>query len=428
MNRSKAPRSLVLAAFVVLIVAACGSATTSQAPTPTGAAPTTGAGPTTAASSQPEGEYWKPEEITAACGVDKCQPLATLPKQFSQPWKLAFVNANAGNPFHGDVAKGMKAAAAFYGVEFIEADAAGGPPNVFLDLANTLFLQSPHAIGVLGQGPDVYEPIGAAALDKGVVFIPADSGKSEYSAYVYGIPDARAGKTAGGMLTEGVKERVAADWKDRELFFVEFTHSAIPACVARTGGFRTAFAEQMSLDEDHLIMADIAGGQSAQDLMAAALTAHPNAVFGLTGCWDQLGIDPYNTAREAGRGDDLVLVTMGGDKPPADLLVTKPKGYYGYVEWQPFAEGWGWDRDRPGDPRGHPGQALRRAASDNPGEHRSSATSSSTAPCRRRRPDWERLSNGAETGLTACLGPHSGSVAQAGGRTHDGWRFQTRCA
>jgi ABC-type sugar transport system substrate-binding protein len=89
-------------------------------------------------------------------------------------------------------------------------------------------------------------------------------------------------------------------------------------------------------------MADAASGQSTQDLMAAALTAHPEAVFGLTGCWDQLGIDPFNSAREAGRGSDVMLVTMGGDKPTADVLVTKPEGYYGYIEWQPFAEGWGW--------------------------------------------------------------------------------------
>jgi len=37
------------------------------------------------------------------------------------------------------------------------------------------------------------------------------------------------------------------------------------------------------------------------------------------------------------------LVTMGGDKPPADLLVTKPKGYWLHrEEFQPYCEGWGW--------------------------------------------------------------------------------------
>jgi ABC-type sugar transport system substrate-binding protein len=334
----KAPKLFLAAMMVVLIVAACTPATAVvPAATPQVIQQTV-----VVAATQATVDYWKPEDVTAACGVDKCQPLATLPKKFSHPWKLSFVTANKGNPFHGAFSDGIKAAAKFYGVDFIEADAAGGPGNVFLDLANTLFLQKPDAIGVLGQGPDTFEPIGAAAQGKGVIFLPADSGKSEYSSYIYGIPDTIAGKTAGDLLAQGIQERMAADWKGKDLYFVEFTHSAIPACVNRTGGFRTEFAAKMSLAKDHLIMADIAGGQTAQDLMAAALTAHPTAVFGLTGCWDQLGIDPFNAAREAGRKDDVELVTMGGDKPPADLLVTKPKGYYGYVEWQPFAEGWGW--------------------------------------------------------------------------------------
>ena len=329
--KTKTPKLLLLAAMVALIVTACAPA----------AVPATSV-PATAVVATAAPESWTAEEISAACGVEKCVALATLPKKFSQPWKLAFVNANAGNPFHGEFSRGIKEAAKFYGVEFIEADAAGGAANVFVDLADTLLLQNPNAIGVLGQGPDTFEPIAANAQDKGVIFLPADSGKSEYSSYIYGIPDGIAGKTAGGLLAEGATERMAADWSGRELFFVEFTYSSIPACVARTAGFRTAFAEKMGLDADHLIMADAATGQSTQDLMAAALTAHPEGVFGLTGCWDQLGIDPFNSAREAGRGSDVMLVTMGGDKPTADVLVTKPEGYYGYIEWQPFAEGWGW--------------------------------------------------------------------------------------
>src|SRR5688572_2950164 len=328
--KNQTPRLLLVALVVVLVVTACAPAATATIV------------PATVAVATAQPESWTAEDVSAACGVEKCQALALLPKQFSQPWKLAFVNANAGNPFHGEFSRGIAAAAEFYGVEFVEADAAGGAPNVFVDLADTLLLQGPDAIGVLGQGPDTFEPIGASAQDKNIIFLPADSGKSEYSSYIYGIPDGLAGRTAGALLAEGAQERLAGDWKDRELFFVEFTYSTIPACVNRTAGFRTAFAEAMALDADHLIMADAGTGQAAPDLMAAALTAHPDAVFALTGCWDQLGIDPFNAAREAGRGDDVLLVTMGGDKPTADVLVTKPEGYYGYIEWQPFAEGWGW--------------------------------------------------------------------------------------
>src|SRR5258708_30204176 len=284
----KAPRLLLAPMMVVLIVAACTPATavvpaatvpvaTVPAPTPqvlqqtvvvTQQVQTTQVVVQTqvVVATQATVDYWKPEEVVAGCGVDKCQPLATLPKKFSDTWKLAFVTADKGNPFHGAFSEGIKAAAKFYGVDFIEADAAGGAGSVFLDLANTLFLQKPDAIGVLGQGPDTFEPIGAAAQDKNVIFLPADSGKSEYSSYIYGIPDTIAGKTAGDLLAQGLQQPQRPDSTGKDLYFVEFTHSAIPACVNRTGGFRTEFAAKMSLAKDHLVMADIAGGQTAQAL------------------------------------------------------------------------------------------------------------------------------------------------------------------
>jgi ABC-type sugar transport system substrate-binding protein len=59
-------------------------------------------------------------------------------------------------------------------------------------------------------------------------------------------------------------------------------------------------------------------------------------------CWDGLGFEAYNAAKDSGREKDVMLVTLGGDKPSADLLVTKPIGFYGYVEFQPYCEGWGW--------------------------------------------------------------------------------------
>jgi ABC-type sugar transport system substrate-binding protein len=283
-------------------------------------------------------EFWKPEEVTAATGADKCQPLATLPKKFKQAWKIGFVGANNAHPFHGVVQKGIEDAAKFYGVEFVNVDAAGNPE---LDLALTLLTQSVDAMGVLGQGMDTVDPVGAAAQEQGVVFIPADSGKTEYSPYTYGVSDALSGKRGGEMLAEGVKKAQEGAWKDKELFFLETTYTSIPACVARTGGAAKAFKEAMALDDAHMLKIDGVAG-AVPDQVQAALTAHPDAVFGLIPCWDQLGVDPWNTAREAGRGKDVMLVTLGGDKPYADLLITKPENYYGYIEFQPYCEGWGW--------------------------------------------------------------------------------------
>jgi hypothetical protein len=97
----------------------------------------------------------------------------------------------------------------------------------------------------------------------------------------------------------------------------------------------------MGLDDEHVLQMDAAAG-NVSDMIKAILTAHPNAQFAMIPCWDQLGVDPWNVAREAGRGADVMLVTLGGDKPYADLLITKPQNYYGYVEFQPYCEGWGW--------------------------------------------------------------------------------------
>ena len=58
--------------------------------------------------------------------------------------------------------------------------------------------------------------------------------------------------------------------------------------------------------------------------------------------WDGMAIAPYNAAKEAGRESDLMMVTMGGDQTPAEMLYCKPEGFYGYLEFQPFCEGWSW--------------------------------------------------------------------------------------
>lgn len=284
-------------------------------------------------------EVWAAADVTAATGPDQCKPLAALPKNFKQPFKIGFVGANNAHPFHGAFQKGAIDAAKFYGVEFVDMDAAGGT-NI-LDLATTMLTQNVNAMGVLGQGMDTIDPVGLTAQEQGVIFIPADSGKTEYSPYTYGVSDALSGKRGGELLAEGVKKAQAADWKDKELFFIEVTYSSIPACVARTGGAAKGFKDALGLDDDHLLKIDGVAG-APTDIIKTILTANPDAVFGMIPCWDQLGVDPWNTANEAGRGDDVMLVTLGGDKPYADLLITKPLNYYGYVEFQPYCEGWGW--------------------------------------------------------------------------------------
>src|SRR5215510_6592654 len=329
--------------LVAMFLAACGgTAPQTNESSPVPAAPTSApaAAPASAPAAQ-TGATWPSDEIKAATGKDACSPLAQLPKQFKQPWKLGFINPNKGYPFWGAISQSMHDAAKFYGVEFYEVDAAGDSTK-YPDLMETLLLNKPNVFGVGGSGPEVYEGLAARGQEAGVTFLGLDDGPSAYSPYVYGIPDAFAGKTGGELLIKGVEARLQSDWKGRDLYFIEFTHKGIPACVNRTGGATQAFKEHFKLDDKHVLLADAATGQTPTDLVKAILTAHPDAVFAMIPCWDGLGIEPYNAVKQAGREKDIMMVTLGGDKPPADLLVTKPQGYYGYVEFQPYCEGWGW--------------------------------------------------------------------------------------
>ncbi len=290
----------------------------------------------------PPVEYWDPAEVSAATGPEACQPVATLPKEFDEEWVLSFIHVLKSHPFHGTVAKGMEAAAEFYGVELVEGDTAGSGGTAVIEMANTVLLEEPNVIGLVGQGPDVRDPVAQAAFDAGAIFLSIDSGRSEWSPYVYGIGDARSGLAGGELMVEGLQERMAGDWAGRELFFVEFTASSIAICLDRTGSLRDVVVEAMGLDEEHVLQADTAAGVDASAFLLDQLTAHPDGVFAFTGCWDGMAIAPYNAAKEAGRESDLMMVTMGGDQTPAEMLYCKPEGFYGYLEFQPYCEGWSW--------------------------------------------------------------------------------------
>jgi ABC-type sugar transport system substrate-binding protein len=286
--------------------------------------------------------YWDPAEVTAASGPEKCVPVAALPKELSKPWKLGFIHVLKSHPFHGVVGKGAMDAAAFYGADWVEVDTGGAGGTAAIDMANTLLLDKPDVIGIIGQGPQTRDPIAQAAYDNGAIFLGIDCGKSDWSPYIYGIGDARSGKVAGQLMAEGLAEKMAGDWKGRELFFVEMTHSGIAICLDRTGALRDVAVQAQGLDADHVILADMAAVPDLNTFLLDQLNAHPDGVFAFTGCWDGMAIGPYNAAKEAGREADLILVTMGGDQTPAEMLACKPVGFYGYLEFQPYCEGWNW--------------------------------------------------------------------------------------
>ncbi len=284
---------------------------------------------------------WSASEVSKATGKEACSQLVQLPKRLPRSYNLAFVNPNKGYPFFGDWSEGMRDAAKFYKAKLFEADAAGEVARI-PDLFETLLVRKPGVIGTGGQGPDIIDGVGARAQDLNLPFVGIDNGVNEYVPYNFGISDAFAGRTGGQALAKAVQARQQTDWKGKELFFVEFTYKPVTACVVRTGAATQTFKSLLKLDDKHVLRVDPSTGQTAADGIKAILATHPGAVFAMVPCWDALGFEPYNAAKEAGREKDVVLFTLGGDKPAADLLRTKPMGYVGYLEFQPYCQGWGW--------------------------------------------------------------------------------------
>jgi ABC-type sugar transport system substrate-binding protein len=279
---------------------------------------------------------WSPAEVVAASGANMCNPVTALPKQFKKDWTVGYINMDKSHPFFSQWEAGMQAAAKAYGVKYIGMDAANGAS---IDQLDPLLAQKPDLVG---SQKDM-DAIASKALKLNIPYLNIDEGQTEYSPYTYGVPNATAGRLAGEKLVEGLKTKMAGDWKGRELFFLEFTHGGVPACVTRTAAAAKAVKEGMGLDDAHVLKQDpFTVGTTPPDMILATLTAHPKAVFGLIPCWDALGVEPYNTAKDGGRENDLMMVTLGGDKPTIEFLKSKPKGYYAVMEFSPWCEGWSW--------------------------------------------------------------------------------------
>jgi ABC-type sugar transport system substrate-binding protein len=279
---------------------------------------------------------WQTGDIEQATAPERCSPVAVLPKNRQQVWHLGFINPNRTHPFFVQREAGMAAAADFYGVEYTGLDAKN---DSSLNLLPDLEALAPDLVG---SHNDV-AAIATAAEKEKIPFLSVDLMPAQPGLTPYGVPNDQAGRMGADLLVQGVKERLASTWKDQEVFFIGLTASSIPACVDRITAAGQAVKAGLGLDEPHLLTIDASGtGGNPSSALLAGIDTHPGAVFALVPCWDQLGIDAYKTAAGVGFADRLLLVTLGGDQSNLQILKTRPAGYYGIVEFQPYCEGWSW--------------------------------------------------------------------------------------
>ena len=133
-------------------------------------------------------------------------------------------------------------------------------------------------------------PLRPLTVKEKIPFLSVDLMPAQPGLTPYGVPNDLAGRLGGDLLVQGLKERLASTWKDQEVFFVGLTASSIPACVDRITAAGQAVKAGLGLDEPHLLTIDASGtGGNPSSALLAAIDAHPQAVFALIPCWDQLG-------------------------------------------------------------------------------------------------------------------------------------------
>src|SRR4029453_9737642 len=139
---------------------------------------------------------WTPADVAKvakANGVAPFDPVYAVPKTLAKKYKLAFINPDLSNPFFATWSKAMKAAAKFYGVTFVQGNAATKYDRE-TDIYDPLAAQKIDAVGA-HPGNTV---IAQKAKKAKTPFTTIDSVVT--GAAHLGVPDVHAGTLAAQLL------------------------------------------------------------------------------------------------------------------------------------------------------------------------------------------------------------------------------------
>jgi ABC-type sugar transport system substrate-binding protein len=307
--------SLIL--FAALVTAASG-ASASQA--------SAGAAPTWTAADV--------AKVAKANGVAPFVPVYAVPKKLDTRYKLGFINPDLSNPFFATWSKAMKSAAKFYGVSFVQANAATKYDKE-TDLYDTLAAQKINAVGA-HPGNTV---IATKAKKAGMPFTTIDSVVK--GAAHLGVPDVQAGTLAAQLLTPEIKKRLAGPWKGKNVYFVGLGVPGCTPCEVRPHTALSVLSKSVKI-EGSSFTSEYATPEVGQKFMTEVMTAHPNSVFAIVPLNDESLIGVIPALKAADKLDDAVAVTLGGDPAGRKLLRENPKTVIAAIDFNPFAEAWNW--------------------------------------------------------------------------------------
>ncbi len=322
--KSSSRRSLAVgAAFVIAVaLAACSSGT------PTGSSSSGDTGTYTAA------------EVAAGSGSYQVAPLFAVPKTLPKQYNLAFLNNGKSNAFFATWSQGMKDAAAFYGVNFDEADLDFKYENE-LSAYQQLAVKVPDVIGANVMNSAVFD----AATKDGTKIVMIDGSFQDVPNF--GVPDAQVGQLAIKTLADPAKAKIAGDWAGKTLQVVGMSAPNCAPCDARVNAAFDQAVSTLGIPKSQTTMLTPAGQDptsASQSTFNDFLTAHPNDVVLVMSYGDEPVIGAVNAAKAAGRGGDILAVTNGGDEAARAAVRDKSNAgiLIGSIDYQPYAEGWNW--------------------------------------------------------------------------------------
>ena len=280
---------------------------------------------------------WSPADIAKvakANGVPPFVPVYAVPKTLPKRYKLAFINPDLSNPFFATWSKAMKAAAKFYGVSFVQGNAATKYDRE-TDIFDTLAAQKIDAIGAHPGNTVIAQKAKKAKMP----FTTIDSVVA--GAAHLGVPDVQAGTLAAQLLIPEIKKRLAGPWKGKNVFFVGLGVPGCTPCEVRPHTALDVLKKSIEI-EGSQFTSEYATPEVGQKFMTEIMTAHPNSVFAIVPLNDESLIGVIPALKAADKLDSAVAVTLGGDPAGRKLLRENPNTVLAAIDFNPYAEAWNW--------------------------------------------------------------------------------------
>ncbi|GAA5180246.1 hypothetical protein GCM10023322_12110 [Rugosimonospora acidiphila] len=290
--------------------------------------------------SAPAGATYTAAEVAAATGAYKVRPLFAVPKKLPEHYRFAFLNPSLSYPYFATWSQGMKAAAKFYGVSLDQSD-LNFKYDTELSAYQQIAVKQPTVIGSGQMNDATYN-----AVERDHAKIVMIDGSFKNVAH-FGVDDEQVGKLATDALADQAKAKMAGAWKGRTVLVAGITSANCTPCDTRV---KASFAEaeaKLGIPAANTTMLTPPGQDptsSAASTFTDFLTAHPKDVVLVVSYGDEPVIGAINAAKAAGRKDDILAVSNGGDSAARIALrdTSNAGVLVAAIDYQPYAEGWNW--------------------------------------------------------------------------------------